>query len=208
MRTASRLPGAAAVLLLDLRDRVLLLDLVAQWQHRHVAVPSVDLVTTRLLLRPISLAEAPSLAEVYGHPDVSRYIATLDAVATAQQVSRFVEEWEQRGHGVLSIYHRVSGEFLGRSGLHYWPQLDEVEVGWVLRRDVWGKGYATEAGAASLRWGLEELKLSAIIAIVARDNAPSVAVAERLEMSPIRDDHIFGHPVTVFSRSARRHLPP
>lgn len=136
-----------------------------------MSVPGVEIVTPRLFLRPISEADALPLAEVYAHPDVSQYIKTLDAVATAQQVSRFVGEWEQHGHGILSIYHRVTGEFLGRSGLHYWPQLDEVEVGWVLRRDVWGQGYATEAGAASLAWGFEEHKLRAIIAIVAKGNA-------------------------------------
>lgn len=161
----------------------------------------MEIETARLVLRRISPADAPSLAEVYSHPDVSRYLRPLDADATVSQVGGFTAEWDQRGFGILSIFHRVSGEFLGRSGLHYLPQYDEVEVGWVLRRDVWGNGYATEAGAACLAWGFQECGLQAITAIIAKANTNSLAVAERLKMSVLRDDHFFGAPVTVFIQS-------
>ncbi len=59
-------------------------------------------------------------------------------------------------HAVLG---RLSGRFLGRVGLKYWPQFDETEVGWVLRRDAWGHGYATEAARACLDWGFGNLAI-------------------------------------------------
>lgn len=95
-----------------------------------------------------------------------------------------------------------SGELIGRSGLHYWPQFDETEVGWVLRRDRWGQGLATEAGAASLQWGFSTARLRMITAIVANENGPSRAVASKLGMKPLRPDHIFDRAVTVFAAYA------
>lgn len=165
-----------------------------------MAESKVRIETARLLLRPISLADAPALAQMYAHPDVSSYLRPLDAMETAVQVQGFIDEWAEQGFGIFSVLHGASGDFLGRSGLHYWPQFDEVEVGWVLQHEAWGNGYATEAGAASLTWGFAERGLAEITAIIARANTRSVAVAARLEMSVLRDDHIFGQPVTVFSR--------
>lgn len=133
-----------------------------------MTVPSTEIQTGRLILRPITAADAPALATVYAHPDVSRYLRSLDVDATARQVEGFADEWEQRGYGILSVFHRTTGTFLGRSGLHFWPQLREVEVGWVVRREAWGNGYATEAGAAALDWGFREHGLPAIVAIIAR----------------------------------------
>jgi RimJ/RimL family protein N-acetyltransferase len=126
----------------------------------------------------------------------------LDLAGTTEQVERFVGAWQERGIGILSVLDAVSGEFLGRAGVKYWPQFDETEAGWVLRRDVWGRGYATEAGRATLRWALIEHGLAEVTAIIADGNAGSVAVARRLGMQPKRRDHIFGVDCTVFATSS------
>ena len=57
-----------------------------------------------------------------------------------------------------------------------------MEVGWRLHRDAWGRGYATEAGAAGLRHGFERLELAEIVAFIHPANTRSAAVAERLGM--------------------------
>lgn len=163
---------------------------------------SVQLRTPRLMLRPITAADVDDLAAVYDHPDVSRFLRPLDRDGTATQVARFVEEWHEHGFGIFAVLDLMFGRFLGRSGLHYWPQFDEVEVGWVMRRDAWGQGYATEAGAASLEWGFTERSLSLVTAIIARGNAASIAVARRLGMSVLREDDIYGTPCFVFGKSA------
>ncbi|MEU9141309.1 GNAT family N-acetyltransferase [Streptomyces sp. NPDC048404] len=45
-----------------------------------------------------------------------------------------------------------TGEFIGRVGLNYWEQFNEVELGWTLKAETWGRGYATEAARACLDW--------------------------------------------------------
>jgi RimJ/RimL family protein N-acetyltransferase len=163
-----------------------------------------ELSTPRLVLRPITLADAPALAGIYADPEVVRFLTPLDAAGTEAQVAMFVAEWQERGYGIMAVLDRETGRFLGRSGLHYWPRFDEIEAGWVLHRDTWGNGYATEAGAATLRWAFEDLGLDLVTAIVARANAASIAVTRRLGMSPLRDDVVNDCPVTVFAARAPR----
>lgn len=98
----------------------------------------------------------------------------------------------------MAIVERASGRFVGRSGLNYWPQFDETEVGWVLRPDAWGRGFATEAGRACLEWGFTHLDLPYLTAMIRPENHPSIRVAERLGMRPLRSDLLMDVPVVVY----------
>ncbi|HXR60775.1 MAG TPA: GNAT family N-acetyltransferase, partial [Solirubrobacterales bacterium] len=108
-----------------------------------------------------------------------------------------LDEWEARGHGRIVVLERACGRFLGRVGLKYWPQFDETEVGWALRPEARGHGFATEAGGASLRWGFEQFGLSCITAFIQPTNTASARVAERLGMKPLREDTLLGEHVVV-----------
>jgi len=78
--------------------------------------------------------------------------------------------------------------FVGLSHPRWFPALaPAVEVGWRLRREAWGKGFATEGGQAALEHGFDRLGLSEVIALVHPENARSAGVAERLGMRP-RDE--------------------
>ncbi len=115
--------------------------------------------TDRLLLPPLGQQHAERLASVYADAEVAKYIGggTLDAAATAVQVARFQSIWTARGYGQSAVILRTSGEFIGRVGLHPWPEWDEVEIGWVIARHAQGHGYATEAASAWLRMAFDEL---------------------------------------------------
>ena len=117
---------------------------------------------------------------------MERYIGMVD------------EEWVERGHGRVAVVERESGRFIGRTGLKYWQQFGETEVSWVLHADTRGKGYATEAGAAALRWGFERFDPTYLTAMIqpARSASP-----ERLEMKPIRTDRLLGEDVIVHAIS-------
>jgi RimJ/RimL family protein N-acetyltransferase len=128
---------------------------------------------------------------------VTRFIRPLNRGEAEERLDRDRREWSERGHGLLAILDPRSDSFLGRCGLKYWPQFDETELGWVLRRDAWGEGYATEAASACIEWAFSELDLSYLTAMINADNARSVRVAERLGFTPLRDDVLLGDPVVV-----------
>jgi RimJ/RimL family protein N-acetyltransferase len=162
-------------------------------------VTRVTVRTARLLLRPVSLDDAQALADIYADPEVTRYVRAHDLAGTQAQLERFVGEWVSRRIGPFAVLDAVTGEFIGRSGVKYWPEFDFTEVGWVLRRDVWGRGYATEAGRASLDYAFAHTDLAYVTAIIAKPNLASIAVAQRLGMTPLRDDVVYETDCTIYA---------
>ncbi len=108
-------------------------------------------------------------------------------------------EWRERGHGTFAVIDRDQSRFIGRVGLKYWPQFQETEVGWILRREAWGHGYATEAARACLEWGFAVLSVAYITAMIHPENARSIRVAQRLGFRPAREDMLLGDPVIVYT---------
>ena len=94
----------------------------------------------------------------------------------------FLGHWELRGFGQWALVERDGGRLVGRAGLlrpEAWPGL---EVGWLVARDHWGRGFAPEAGRASLEWARGELGADHVISLIEDDNERSQRVAEKLGM--------------------------
>lgn len=155
--------------------------------------------TDRLVLRPLTTADLDEVVELHAMPEVKRTMGAFDRSSARARLERNELEWHERGHGLVAILERASGRFLGRSGLKYWPQFDETEVGWVLRADAWGHGFATEAGQACLDWGFRDLNVPYLTAMIVADNYRSIAVARRLGMEPLRSDSLMDLPVVVYA---------
>jgi RimJ/RimL family protein N-acetyltransferase len=157
------------------------------------------LETQRLLLRPFEPGDLDAFVELHSDPEVTRFVNSLDRAEAEDRLDRDRREWSQRGYGLLAVIDLQSGAFLGRSGLKHWPQFEETEVGWVLRKDAWGVGYATEAARASIEWAFSEFELPYLTAMIDAGNTRSVRVAKRLGFTPLRDDVLLGDPVVVHS---------
>jgi RimJ/RimL family protein N-acetyltransferase len=155
--------------------------------------------TKRLLLRPITLGDVHELVALHDDPEVARFIRRLELPAAEERLRLAEREWLERGHGMFAVLDRLTGRFLGRAGLKHWDHFDETEVGWALHRDVWGRGYATEAARACLDWGIASLEVPYVTAMIHPENEPSIRVAHRLGMSPLRADVLLGDPVVVYT---------
>ena len=161
--------------------------------------------TERLLLRPLSLDDLETLAALYADPEVMRYMGmggggTLDRDATRTSLERMVEAFEAHGFGQLAVERQTGGGMIGRCGLLVWdteswrPTLlaeakgpTETEVGYLLGREHWGRGYATEAALAVRDHALGELALERLIALIYPENTRSIAVAGKLGMEHEQD---------------------
>ena len=157
--------------------------------------------TERLYLRPMTTRDVDDLVALHSDPEVSRYMRPFDRDEAIERLRRDDADWREYGHGLLAVLANDGGGFLGRVALKYWPQFDEAEVGWVLRREAWGRGYATEAARACAAWGFAAFDYPYLTAMIRSENARSIRVAERLGMTPLREDVLFGVPVVVHAVS-------
>ncbi len=144
----------------------------------------VSIETGRLLLRPFHGDDADAYAEMCGDPIVMRYLSETGAVLSREdawrQMAMFAGHWVLRGFGMWALEERVSHQFVGRAGLHFpegWP---DRELGWALRREWWGRGFATEAARAAATYAFETLGWSHVISLIHPDNERSIRVAQRL----------------------------
>ncbi|MBA2462148.1 MAG: GNAT family N-acetyltransferase [Actinobacteria bacterium] len=104
------------------------------------------------------------------------------------QLERYRRHWEEHDFGLWSLEEKAGGRLVGGAGLSYhrlWRS--DPELGWMLDPDVWGRGYATEAGAAALRHGFEELGFDRVVSIIHPENEPSFRVARRLAIASWRE---------------------
>lgn len=171
-------------------------------------IPRIE--TARLTLRGLRAADRQPFAAMNGDPEVMRYMSrSLDRAASDLFLSRILEHWKMDGFGLWAIEQRDDGAFLGFAGLSEpafrAPFTPAIEVGWRLGREAWGHGYATEAGAAALRFGFEVLGLDEIVAFTAVRNEHSRQVMERLGMTHDPADD-FEYPRVAPDHPVRRQV--
>jgi RimJ/RimL family protein N-acetyltransferase len=153
------------------------------------------ITTERLVLRPFTVEDVGPLHRIVCEEGVLRYFPKSDP-PPRERIEEIIlgqrAHWQERGFGLWAVEARSSGTLMGRSGLMYLPQTDEVEVDFILGRAHWGQGFATEAGRAGLRFGFEEIGLESIVGIVHPENLASRRVLEKLAMRLTRADEYFG----------------
>jgi RimJ/RimL family protein N-acetyltransferase len=162
---------------------------------------NAELQTERLLMRPPAEADLQDLVALHDDPGMVRVFGTTTRSEMVDWIARARQEWDRRGHGRVVIRDRRDGAFLGRSGLRFWPEFGEVELGWSLAAAARGRGIATEAGRAWLDWGFRELDDPYFTSMIDPWNTASIAVAERLGMTFLRDDRLHGEPILVYALS-------
>ena len=139
--------------------------------------------TERLIVRPVVESDAVDAMPVFGDPEVRKYTGGAYTAEEMPAVVARMLERQARGELLLQpVVEKATGAVVGASGLQRLAGGPDIEIGWMLARPVWGKGYATEMSRAVLRYGLEELKLPRIVATIDPRNQASIAVANRLAM--------------------------
>ncbi|MET0126166.1 MAG: GNAT family N-acetyltransferase [Pseudomonas caspiana] len=143
----------------------------------------VVLQTKRMILRELSGADVPPMAQILSDPEVMRYSVrgVLSESATAEFVDWSCQSYALHGLGPWAVVEKASGELMGFCALNREnvEGIEEVEIGYRLAPQFWGRGYATEIVRATLAYGFEHLGLGSIIAIVQPANIASVRVIQK-----------------------------
>ncbi|SDR98950.1 GNAT family N-acetyltransferase [Actinopolymorpha singaporensis] len=147
-------------------------------------------LTRRLRLEPVGPEHGMDLWRLHSRPEVAGWLGGAWTQESARRsVLRLRAGWDAVGFGTWAAYDRDDGELVGRGGVAPCT-LDgrsTHEVGWTVRPERWGRGYATEIGAAGLLLAFAELGAREVVALTLPHNARSRAVMERLGMRFARE---------------------
>jgi ribosomal-protein-alanine N-acetyltransferase len=156
-------------------------------------IPTI--ITPQLTLRSFIEQDAAPLHRIFGAPGVLRYFPSSQPPSLDQvrkMIAGQLKHWEKYGYGWWATVPRSENTFIGWSGLQFLPETDETEIAYLLDPDFWGRGLATEAAQAGLRYGFQDLGLQTIVAIVHPENAASRRVIDKLGMSFVEQKPYFG----------------
>lgn len=144
--------------------------------------------TARLALRDWRDDDWPTFWQATNTPAVMRWlggVAGADARAAAQ--ARLLGYRRDHGHTFWAVERKPDGALLGFCGLKRSNQAGGpqgmMEVGWRLREDAWGQGYAKEAAAAALDLAFDRFGADAVIALTVQGNTGSWGLMLRLGMA-------------------------
>lgn len=161
----------------------------------------MTLETDRLILRMFRADDFEPYAKICADPDVMRYLGEgkpLTRSETWRHMAMLLGHWRLRDYGFWAVEERATGQLIGRIGLFNpegWPGF---ELGWVLGKPYWGRGYATEGARRALDYAFREMGRDHVISLIYPPNAASIRVAERIGETLEGRTELFGHEVLVY----------
>lgn len=166
--------------------------------------------TGRLILRRWRSGDVAPFAEMGNDPKVMEFYPSLLSTAESEAfIQRAEKNIEKNGFGLWAAEIKETGAFIGYVGLNI-PAFEAaftpcVEIGWRLAKAYWGKGYATEAAHACLRYAFDKAGLEEVLSWTYTGNHRSRKVMERLGMEPhpLRE---FAHPLLAEGHPLRPHV--
>ena len=159
-----------------------------------------ELETPRLRMRAWRNSDLDAYAPMCADAEVMRYIGT-GVTQTPPEAWRamasFLGHWALRGYGMWAVERKDDGVLVGRAGCiepEGWPGF---ELGWLLGREHWGRGYAIEAARAARDWAHESLGRDRMISLIRPGNERSVKVAEALGEKLAGEVDLLGGPALL-----------
>jgi RimJ/RimL family protein N-acetyltransferase len=143
---------------------------------------NVALATPRLVLREFMTADVDALEGILGDPVAMQYYpAPFDRKGVEEWIERNRNRYRGEGFGLWAMLLRATNEVIGDCGcfLQDVDGRDDIEIGYHVRRDLWGNGYATEAAQACMQYAFTKLGVGRVISLIRPENLQSIRVAEK-----------------------------
>ena len=170
----------------------------------HAVLRSMQIIETdRLTLRYFTVRDADALIPILGDAEVMRF--SIIGVHTSRQIRQFIEQrllsYLERGFGLYAVVHKQNQALIGYCGFFVQSigEHREIEVGYRLAQQYWGRGLATEAGKAVIKYGQTRFNFHRFVCLIDRDNLRSVRVATKLGMKWEKELIYHGLDVAMYS---------
>lgn len=144
------------------------------------------LETERLYLREMNQNDFVALSKILQDEDTMyAYNGAFNDEETWAWLDKQISRYKKYGYGLWAVVLKETDEMIGQCGLTMqpWKEKEVLEIGYLLRRDCWHKGYATEAAKACKEYTFEKLDASEVCSIIRDINTPSKKVALRNGMT-------------------------
>lgn len=158
-----------------------------QIYQRLIGEPVVIAKTERLIIREMTDEDAEALWEIQNRQEVRRYTENLseDRQTELEKHKAYVTHvYPMYGYGFWGVYRKEDGKLIGRCGIQDYEHEGawEIEIGYLLDPPEWGKGYATEAVCAVLKYAFECMDMQSVVALIEPENERSLRLAKRIGM--------------------------
>jgi len=160
--------------------------------------------TERLSFRPFTLDDLPQLIEQRTDPDMYRYLGGTrmqNAEALSKRIRFYVDCCERYGFGMCPMFLKETGAMIGAAGLQPLEDTEEIEVGYSVIKEHWGKGIGTEAARGWLDFGFNKCGLQRIVAVAVVENTASRRIMEKLGMTYEKTEAHYGEPCAFYAIS-------
>ena len=162
---------------------------------------NIVIETERLILRTFTEDDGLLIYELNKDPDVTEY--TGDPVRDIEQACQILEQvilpqYALYNHGRWAVHLKSDFAFIGWCGLKARPERNEIDLGYRFMKSAWGKGLATEAAFACLKYGFEKLNLPRIVGRAMPQNIASLKVLEKCGMKYIGEEVVDDHPAITY----------
>ncbi|MXV50139.1 GNAT family N-acetyltransferase [Pedobacter sp. HMF7647] len=166
------------------------------------------LSTERLGLRKWLESDNEPFVKMNKDPAVMQFFPkTLTDIETAEMMQRINEHFDKNGFGLFALENKQTRKFIGFTGLAI-PRFEAfftpcVEIGWRLKKEAWGQGFATEAAKACLNYGFNTIGLDKIVSFTSVLNINSEKVMKRIGMRYVTE---FEHPKVEKNSILSKHV--
>lgn len=165
---------------------------------------SFVLETARLRLREFTMNDADAMEAVLGDPVAMQYYpAPFDRKGVEAWIEKNMARYQRDGHSLWAMLSKDTGELIGDCGcaMQEVGGRNEVEIGYHVRRDRWGNGYATEAARACMEYAFTKLGVKRVISMIRPENVPSRRVAEKNGLTCEKIVFWHGYDHCIYARS-------
>jgi RimJ/RimL family protein N-acetyltransferase len=163
--------------------------------------------TERVEIREFESGDIQDLRWILADPGVMEYSSngTLNESETSDFIEWCVKSYKENGYGQWAVVEKASGRLIGCCGLSRATvdECDEIEIGYRLAKEQWGKGLASEAANGVLAHGFQSCNIESIVGIVSPRHSASIRVLEQLGFRVFSETYYCGWDVRVYHMSRK-----
>jgi ribosomal-protein-alanine N-acetyltransferase len=154
-----------------------------------------EIETARLRFRQLCVDDLDDLWLIVSDSEVMKYLGVIAGTILSREetqvtLEKMLEFWAVNGLGRWAVVDKKDGKLIGLCGFRLFDTTPELF--YLFNKESWGKGLATEAARATLRYGFEELGVDRIIAVTRHANQASINVMTKLGMKYEKEMNHFG----------------